>query len=86
MIVILLLPDTDLAGSLAAAEKIRAAIASVQVPGVDRPITASIGAAAFPEDAADVAGLTRIADRGLYAAKDMIAPGRFASRPNPTSS
>jgi diguanylate cyclase (GGDEF)-like protein len=66
---VVLLPDTDAEGGHVAAEKLRAAIATVTVPGVDRNITASIGVAAVPDHAADSETLLRAADRALYAAK-----------------
>jgi diguanylate cyclase (GGDEF)-like protein len=66
---IVLLPGTDAAGAMVTAEKLRRAIAGITVPGVDRPITASLGVATFPDESADGAGLMRLADRALYAAK-----------------
>lgn len=39
------------------------------VPGIDLPITASLGVAVFPGEAADAAELLRAADRALYTAK-----------------
>ncbi len=42
----------------------------LQVTGVGRPITASFGIAAFPDDAAEPALLIRGADRALYLAKE----------------
>ena len=65
-----LLPATDSAGAATAAEKIRAAIAALAVPGIDRGITISIGVAVIPEHAGDADGLLRAADRALYAAKE----------------
>lgn len=65
-----LLPATDSAGAATAAEKIRAAIAALAVPGIDRGITISIGVAVIPEHAGDADGLMRAADRALYAAKE----------------
>jgi diguanylate cyclase (GGDEF)-like protein len=65
----ILLPDTDLDGALAVAEKLRAAIARLEVPGVDATITGSFGVAAFPLHAMDTPTLLRKADRALYAAK-----------------
>ncbi len=66
---VMLLPDTDSAGALLAAEKVRAAIEATTVERVDRAITASLGVAAFPQDALDGESLIRMADRALYAAK-----------------
>ena len=66
---ILLLPDTDRAGAVVIAEKVRATIAAVEVPGVTRPVTASLGVASIPEDAHEPTLLLRGADRALYLAK-----------------
>lgn len=66
---LILLPDTSLEGALTLAEKLRAEIALVDVPGIDRMLTASFGVATFPTDAADGTALLRTADRALYAAK-----------------
>ena len=41
----------------------------VNVPGIDRDITASFGVASFPDDTPDGDMLVRMADRALYAAK-----------------
>jgi diguanylate cyclase (GGDEF)-like protein len=65
----LLLPGVDRDGALIAAEKVRKAVTRVKVADVDRTITASLGMALFPDDAADVTTLTRNADRALYTAK-----------------
>jgi diguanylate cyclase (GGDEF)-like protein len=67
---VVLLPATDRDGAVAAAEKIRAAIAGLSIRGVDRQITISIGLAVIPEHAGDGDGLLRSADRALYAAKE----------------
>jgi diguanylate cyclase (GGDEF)-like protein len=64
-----LLPDTDRDGAAAIAERIRAAIAQIEVTGVSRPITASFGVASTPEDASEPTLLMRAADRALYLAK-----------------
>jgi len=65
----ILLPDTDRAGAMVAAEKIREAVAKIKIVGVERAITASLGVAVLPDDGADVTTVTRNADRALYAAK-----------------
>jgi diguanylate cyclase (GGDEF)-like protein len=64
-----LLPDTGVDGALEAAEKLRTAIAQLTLPGIDRHVTASVGAAVYPHTAADAESLLRLADRALYAAK-----------------
>jgi diguanylate cyclase (GGDEF)-like protein len=66
---IALLPDTDREGARVAAEKLRAAVASVEVQAVPRVTTASLGVAVMPDDAGDADVLLRMADRALYAAK-----------------
>ena len=48
---LILLPDTPLDGALKLAEKLRSGIGLVEIPGVDRRITASFGVATFPADA-----------------------------------
>jgi diguanylate cyclase (GGDEF)-like protein len=63
-----LLPDTDLEGALQAADKIRLAIADVDVPG-DAVLTASIGVALYPQHATSTDRLERLADAALYVAK-----------------
>jgi diguanylate cyclase (GGDEF)-like protein len=63
------LPDTDRAGGIAAAEKLRSAIAMISIPSVERRITASFGVAVMPDDAGEPDLLLRLADRALYAAK-----------------
>jgi diguanylate cyclase (GGDEF)-like protein len=66
----LLLPDTDLAGAVAVAEKVRLAIAGAALPpGVEDPLTASLGIAVYPDHATNAERLERLADSALYAAK-----------------
>jgi diguanylate cyclase (GGDEF)-like protein len=66
---ILLLPDTDREGAVTVAENIRLALAGLDVAGVSRPITASFGVAAVPDDADGPTVVLRAADRALYLAK-----------------
>jgi diguanylate cyclase (GGDEF)-like protein len=66
---IMLLPDTDADRAVVVAEKIRAAIGEINVSGVQRAITVSLGIAAIPEHAGDGDQLVRSADRALYIAK-----------------
>ncbi len=66
---LLLMPDTGKDGALQLAEKTRALIAQIELSGVDRSITASLGVAILPNDAVDPETLIRKADRALYAAK-----------------
>jgi diguanylate cyclase (GGDEF)-like protein len=67
---LILMPDTGADGAVAASEKIRVAIAALSVPGVERPITASLGVAILPMHAGEAASLLRCADRALYTAKE----------------
>ena len=67
---LMLLPSTDTDGAIQVTEAVRAAIAGIRVPTVDRPITASAGVATLPRDAGDSVTLFRAADRALYAAKN----------------
>jgi diguanylate cyclase (GGDEF)-like protein len=64
-----LLPDTDIAAALEIAERIRAAIAEVTVPGTDVPVTVSVGVSGFPDHASTLERLERLADAALYVAK-----------------
>jgi diguanylate cyclase (GGDEF)-like protein len=66
---LILLPDTPLDGAVVLAEKLRKELMLVEIPGVDRAVTASFGVAVFPTDAPDGEMLVRMADRALYAAK-----------------
>ena len=66
---LLLLPATNREGAIQVAEAVRHAIAAITLPGIDRPITASVGVAVLPDDAGDAVTLFRSADRALYAAK-----------------
>ena len=66
---LVLLPATSTEGATKVAEDLRAAIADIRVPGVDQPITMSIGIAVLPLHALDSDGLLHSADRALYRAK-----------------
>ena len=67
------LPETDLEGAYNLAERIRAAIAELEIPRTDGggmlPVTASFGVAALPESAAERRSLIGAADAALYRAK-----------------
>jgi diguanylate cyclase (GGDEF)-like protein len=52
-----------------AGERLRLAISSVVIAGIDLPITASIGVATSPEDGGDLKALFETADARLYDAK-----------------
>lgn len=64
----LLCPEAQ-PGAMALAERIRAAVAAVSHPGLDRRVTISIGIATYPADAKDFRELLMRADAALYEAK-----------------
>jgi diguanylate cyclase (GGDEF)-like protein len=70
---VILLPDTDEAGALAVAERIRSEIEILDVQHRGSPcgrVTASVGAVAIRPNAADHAAmLVEAADKALYSAK-----------------
>ena len=86
---VILLPDTGRHEAEIVAEKIRAAVAIMTVPGVTRPITASIGLAVLPDDATDSATLLRNADRALYTAnsngRNRVEAANHAEARNPAT-
>jgi diguanylate cyclase (GGDEF)-like protein len=75
---VVLLPDTDRAAATAAAERIRARIAGLNVistdkrggPAVIANRTTSIGVASRPENAELLADLLQAADAAVYLAKE----------------
>ncbi len=77
-----LLPGTDLAGALKAADSLRRAIAAAQYRDGAQlvRVTASIGVAATPQAPADAEALLRCADASLYLAKQA---GRDQVMPRP---
>ncbi|MDQ1485805.1 MAG: hypothetical protein QOJ62_1498 [Actinomycetota bacterium] len=82
---VIVLPETDSAGAARAADRLgtimRAAPFCAE-EGEGLAVTASIGAAVFPEHGATASLLLRSADDALYAAKDGGRDGwRFARRP-----
>ena len=65
-----ILPQTDLTGAHAAAERLRCAVEEHTFPLAQRgQITVSIGIAAFPIDGQTTSALIETADRALYIAK-----------------
>jgi diguanylate cyclase (GGDEF)-like protein len=64
-----LLPDTTIAAALEIAERVRAAIAEITLPGTNVPVTVSVGVAGFPDHANTLERLERLADAALYVAK-----------------
>jgi len=69
---VVLLPETDAAAALRAAERIRAAIANHRLASVDGArLTCSIGVATRPHDGGDRDTLLASADRAMYTAKQL---------------
>jgi diguanylate cyclase (GGDEF)-like protein len=66
---VMLLPAADLEAGLQVAERVRAAIADIQLFEENLSVTASFGVAVFPDHASDGGRLIRSADRVLYQAK-----------------
>jgi len=68
---IVLVPQVDLAGALAAAERLRSSIMAKPFdgPGVSLPLTISVGVAMAGEQDRDLGLVMQRADRALYAAK-----------------
>jgi diguanylate cyclase (GGDEF)-like protein len=68
-----ILPETDLDGAARLAERMRAAVEGMQVPGAggrgSLRVTASFGVAAAPDSATDAERLVAAADEALYRAK-----------------
>jgi diguanylate cyclase (GGDEF)-like protein len=65
----ILLPDTEVPAALEIAERVRAAVAEIALPGSDVSVTVSIGVSGFPEHANTLDRLERLADAALYLAK-----------------
>jgi diguanylate cyclase (GGDEF)-like protein len=68
-----ILPQTDLGGAQLLAERMRSAIAELQIKRLDgrglMQVTASFGVASIPESAMDRESLIATADAALYRAK-----------------
>jgi diguanylate cyclase (GGDEF)-like protein len=65
----ILLPDTEVPAALEIAERVRAAVGEISLPGTDVSVTVSIGVSGFPEHATTLDRLERLADAALYLAK-----------------
>ena len=63
-----ILPETDFKGGLEVAERLRAAIDKMEVPGVGK-LTASLGVTEFPSCGRDGNELYKVTDAALYEAK-----------------
>jgi diguanylate cyclase (GGDEF)-like protein len=76
-----ILPQAGVDGAVVVAERLRARIEQMDVPGVGH-ITASFGIASFPLHASSRDGLVTTADRALYDAKHM-GRNRVCVSPDP---
>ena len=65
-----LLPDTNREGATMVAEKLRVVLEALEIPDLDRRLSASFGVAVLPGDAVTGEQLLRAADRALYLAKE----------------
>jgi diguanylate cyclase (GGDEF)-like protein len=68
---VVLLPDTSEEGAATLAAKLRSAVSAIQVPGVERPVTASFGIAMFPRDGTGGESLLRAAERAVHSARTL---------------
>ncbi len=68
----LVLPETDLVGAVAVAERVRRSIESeyIEISGKVIKITASCGVSVFPDSASDMDSLISAADQALYFSKE----------------
>lgn len=67
---VVVLPGADLAQAMGAAERCRAAVESMTIPGTPYlSVTASVGVAAYPDHGDDLDTLLHAADRAMYTAK-----------------
>jgi diguanylate cyclase (GGDEF)-like protein len=64
-----LLPDTEIPAALEIAERVRAAVAGISLPGSDVSVTTSVGVVGFPDHATTLDRLEWLADAALYLAK-----------------
>ena len=67
---LLALHDTDAAGAVVAAERLRSMINAMAIPGLDQPVTASFGTTVLLDSDADAALLLRRVDAALYLSKE----------------
>ena len=72
---VVLLPDTDKAGALMVAEKIRRSADRLSIPRLGsipgRKVTVSCGVATYPDDCTNQDELMRCADQAMYLAKNL---------------
>lgn len=81
-----ILPETKLAGGLEAAERLRAAIEKMELPGIGK-ISASFGVSEFPSCGQDGHELYKVSDAALYEAKqqgrNQVRQGRVVEPSSP---
>jgi two-component system, cell cycle response regulator len=64
------LPETPLDHTMMVAERLRAGIEALEIEGMDRPVTVSVGVCAYPASTSDsVSEMIALADEALYRAK-----------------
>jgi diguanylate cyclase (GGDEF)-like protein len=64
------LPETPLEHTMMVAERLRAGIEALEIDGMDRPVTVSVGVCAYPASTSDsVSEMIALADEALYRAK-----------------
>jgi two-component system cell cycle response regulator len=64
------LPETPLDHTMMVAERLRAGIEALEIDGMDRPVTVSVGVCAYPASTSDsIAEMIALADEALYRAK-----------------
>lgn len=68
--IVALLPNHNAEEASAVASRIRGAIEAMTIPGLDSPVTVSIGVSTFPDIATDVNQLFQLADAALYRSKE----------------
>ncbi|MBV9669879.1 MAG: diguanylate cyclase [Acidobacteriales bacterium] len=66
---VILLPQIDRQHAMEAAEKLRRIIEGFSFPGIQRPVTVSVGVAHFPDNGKSRDSLVGAADTALYTAK-----------------
>jgi diguanylate cyclase (GGDEF)-like protein len=68
---VILMPETDQAGAVVIANRLRDALAAAPPPqpGIDFKLTASFGVATYPSDGDDARSLLDAADRAMYVGK-----------------
>jgi diguanylate cyclase (GGDEF)-like protein len=69
---VVLLPRADLQQAMGAAERCRAAVEAMEIPGAPHiSVTASVGVASFPNHGDELDRLLEASDRAMYKAKDL---------------